>query len=200
MPTPTLPRQAIARVKRDPNETKNLILQSFDDLNIIHQATAGAEKQEIARRLFNSSIHRSRLNLQAESVRSLLEKTTEWTEVVAIGTESVNKDILLFQGILPDTVQAFTAFTTVEDIYRRYGPKGQYNITVEKGRMNPTDFFLSVPFEVQTDYITVKIKHEDGVHRLLSWHVGPCHSSILHENPYSIANILVHCNCPPLQH
>lgn len=184
-------------------EIQGLILTAYDAKVVFYAAKTDKDAKDVDLKvsLTMSALRRSRIAIPKDfpSVRLVLQKSTDWKEVLNIG--EANDGLRTFQGKMPDSLRAFAAYTTVADLYKRFGPEGTKHIAVNKGRNKPTEFFLSVPFEVETKDITVNLIQDDkGDLTFLNFWAGIAHKSVIDVGVDDVSGQLVHCNNPPLCH
>lgn len=200
----TIPYQLPAAVQASAEvQPSQLILTAFNDAELMSKALG--DKSEEGRRMRLSLVRPSKRGSSVpgigtiEQARGLLSASKNWVEMTVITGEE-ERATRIFQGTLPDHCEGFTAYATVAMLFSLFGPEGTRSITVNKGRQDPTEFFLSVPFKVPTRIITVSLTEHEGAVSFNGWWAGPDMRALVAPRADSVAHSVVRCDNPPRCH
>lgn len=105
-----------------------------------------------------------------EDVVQCLASVRNWQSVVA---NLKDKEILVFQGELPETYAAYTAYASIREIAHMFDSPGLGSIQVKQGHQHPDDYYLCTMLKFPTNIITVQIKNDGGQEHLHQWFAGP---------------------------
>jgi hypothetical protein len=105
-----------------------------------------------------------------EDVATMLGSINDWKPVVA---NLKDAKILVFQGTLPKSYRAQTAYATMREIAEMFGQPGVGSIQAKIGYQKKGEMYLCSMLKMPTTQLTVQLKtDESGIEHLHQWFAG----------------------------